>query len=372
MATNRSGAGTPKYQALFESLKADILSGHYRPGQKLPSEAALVNKSGTSRITVGRALRELQSIGLIRRVAGSGSYARELEADQRPHLFGLLIPDLGETEIFEPICQGIANAPESTEHALLWGHCDPNANKSVQAWRLCQQYIAKGVSGVFFAPLEFEADSERVNKRILQALKHESIPVVLLDRRGTTTLERNRPDLVGINNRQAAYVATTHLIALGCTHIGFLGYHGAATTIAERQSGYTDALRAHGLKPVVDSSIEASTSKGDSLHWSGRHKIRSLYAFVCVNDRIAGQLMHLFVHRNIRVPEDIRLVGIDDAPYAGLLPVPLTTVRQPTRAIGEAALSAMLHRIQTPSLPPREVLLDGELIVRASCGAGIE
>ena len=47
-------------------------------------------------------------------------------------------------------------------------------------------------------------------------------------------------------------------------------------------------------------------------------------------------------------PEDIRLVGIDDAPYASLLPVPLTTVHQPTREIGEAALRAMLDRIHMP------------------------
>ncbi len=372
MPAKALGTGKPKYQTLFESLKAEILGGRYKPGQKLPSEAALVTRSGASRITVGRAIRELQNLGLVDRVAGSGTYVRTLAADGRPHLFGLLIPDLGETEIFEPICQGIANAPESTEHALLWGHCDPDAQKSLQAWLLCQQYIAKKVSGVFFAPLEFEPDAEKTNGRILQALKNAKIPVVLLDRRASEVPERNRPDLVSINNRQAAYLATKHLIDLGCHHIGFLSYHGAATTISERLSGYTEALRAHGLRPIVDSSIEASTSRSESLQWSGRHKIHSLEAFVCVNDRIAGQLMHIFLQRKIRVPEDIRIVGIDDVSYASLLPVPLTTVHQPTHEIGEAALRVMLDRIRMPKLPPREVLLDGELVVRVSCGANLE
>ncbi|MFL6448947.1 MAG: GntR family transcriptional regulator [Bryobacteraceae bacterium] len=371
MPVKGQAAVKPKYQVLFESLKADIVGGRYKPGQKLPSEAALVTKSGASRITVGRAIRELQNLGLVDRVAGSGTYVRTLAPDGRPHLFGLLIPDLGETEIFEPICQGIANAPESTEHALLWGHCDPDAQKGLQAWRLCQQYIAKEASGVFFAPLEFEPDSERTNKRILHALDKARIPVVLLDRRATATPDRNRPDLVGINNRHAAYVATKHLIDLGCRHIGFLGYHGAATTINERISGYTEALRAHGLRPIVDSTVEASTSSADAFHWSGRHNVRSLEAFVCINDRIAGQIMHLFLQRKIRIPDDVRLVGIDDVSYAGLLPVPLTTVHQPTRAIGEAALRVMLDRIRTPKLPAREVLLDGELVVRSSCGANI-
>lgn len=371
MASQKNVTSTPKYQRLFESLKSDIVGGRYKPGQKMPSEAALVNKSGASRITVGRAIRELQNLGLVDRIAGSGTYVRNMATDHRPHLFGLLIPDLGETEIFEPICQGIASAPEAVEHALLWGHSDLQASKTERAWRLCHQYIAKKVSGIFFAPLEFESDAEKVNARILTALKQAKIPVVLLDRRTTKAPERNRPDLVGINNHQAGYLATEHLITLGCRHIGFLGYHGAASTIAERLAGYNEALSAHRLKPVIDSAIEVDADKSQPVHWNNKNKLRSVDGFVCVNDRIAGQIMHAFLARKIRVPEDVRLVGIDDVSYASLLPVPLTTVRQPTRAIGEAALRTMLDRIQKPKSPPRELLFDGELIIRKSCGASV-
>lgn len=354
----------PKYQELFESLKADVLSGRFRPGQRLPSEAALVIKTGASRITVGRALRELQNAGLVDRIAGSGTYVRPMEANEpRPHLFGLLIPDLGETEVFEPICQGIVNSPEAGDHALLWGQADSQALKKDQAWRLCQQYISRKVSGVFFAPLEFESDSEKINRRILSALKAAEIPVVLLDRRHTKSPERHRPDLVGINNWQAGYAATEHLLKLGCRRIGFMGSHGMPSTIAERIAGYRDALLARGLRPLVDTSV-ASPSLGPA--------IEPLEAFVCVNDRVAGELMHLFLAQGIRIPDDIRLVGIDDVGYASLLPVPLTTVRQPARQIGEAALRTMLDRIAMPHQPPREILLDGELVVRKSCGGQCE
>jgi GntR family transcriptional regulator, arabinose operon transcriptional repressor len=357
MPSKRISIDVPKYQQLFESLKADIASGRYKPGQKLPSEAALVNKSGASRITVGRAIRELQNLGLVERMAGSGTYVRDLGREQQPRLFGLLIPDLGETEIFEPICRGIANAPEAAEHALLWGHADTHLSKAEQAWRLCQQYISKKVSGVFFAALEFEPEAEKVNRRILTALRQAEIAVVLLDRRTSKAPERHRPDLVGINNHQAGYAATEHLIKLGCRQIGFMGYHGAASTIVERMAGYHDALAAYRLRPALDSA-QRDPDQLDAAE-----------AFVCVNDRVAGQLMHVFLARNIRIPEDVRLVGIDDVSYASLLPVPLTTVRQPTRDIGEAALRTMLDRIRMPHSPPREVLLDGELVVRKSCGA---
>ncbi len=367
MATESPHRSRPKYQKLFESLKADILSGRYKPGQKLPSEAALVNKSGASRITVGRALRELQNLNLVDRVAGSGTYVRDLRSEEGPHLFGLLIADLGETEIFEPICHGIANAPDAANHALLWGHADAHSTKPEQAWRLCQQYASKQVSGVFFAPLEFESEAGKVNRRILATLREAKIPVVLLDRRASKVPERHRPDLVGLNNRHAGYIAAEHLIGLGCKRIGFLGHHGAADAIDERLAGYKEALSNNGLRPAVE-SIQADPEKEPRLPLY-RGARQSVEAFVCSNDRVAGLLMQAVLAAGMKIPDDLRLVGIDDVSYASLLPVPLTTIRQPVRDIGEAALRTMLERIRMPHLPPREVLLDGELIVRKSCGA---
>ena len=361
----------PKYQNLIDSLAADIRSGRYRPGQKLPSEAALVTKFKTSRITVGRALRELQQKGLIERVAGSGSYVRgELGKDL---LFGLLIPDLGETEIFDPICHGIAMAPEANDHALLWGHTlAESAGKAEQCWELCQQFVARQVSGVFFAPLEFEREAGKINQKIMAALRESGTPVVLLDRRPSEMPERVRADLVGLNNRQAGYMATEHLIQLGCKRIGFFAYQGAASTIAGRMAGYHQALSAHGLTEKTNSILEVPAA-GNLDDQTGDLKTSDEFeAFVCVNDHIAGILMHAFLSRGVRIPEDVRIVGIDDVRYANLLPIPLTTVRQPCAEIGEAALRTMLERIRTPHLASREVLLDGELIIRRSCGSFLQ
>ncbi|HEX3444815.1 MAG TPA: GntR family transcriptional regulator, partial [Chthoniobacterales bacterium] len=67
----------PKYRQVFEAIEGAILSGHYQPGEKLPSEAGLVEEFGTSRITVVRALRELQQKGIVQRRAGSGTYVTD-------------------------------------------------------------------------------------------------------------------------------------------------------------------------------------------------------------------------------------------------------------------------------------------------------
>ena len=165
MSHSNTAVKLPKYQQALESIKNDILCGRYQPGQKLPSEAALVRRFGTSRITVGRALRELRQAGLIKSHAGSGSYVGTPGSADGGLLFGLLIPNLGDTEIFGPICQGMSEAPMARKNALLWGNIMPDPKtKDEQSWQLCQQYIAKKVAGVFFAPIERAAGSDQTHR----------------------------------------------------------------------------------------------------------------------------------------------------------------------------------------------------------------
>ncbi len=130
-------------------------------------------------------------------------------------------------------------------------------------------------SGVFFAPLEFERDADKTNRAILAALGNASIPVVLLDHRHAPKSEPRRLDLVGLNNRQAGYNATRHLIQFGCTRIGFLGYHGAPSTVAARLSGYEAALRDHGLPLVEADIVRSRAGRGLPLSKGSRHHSRS-------------------------------------------------------------------------------------------------
>jgi DNA-binding LacI/PurR family transcriptional regulator len=93
------------------------------------------------------------------------------------------------------------------------------------------------------------------------------------------------------------------------------------------------------------------------------------HAFVCANDRLAGQFLQTLQELGRRVPEEIRVVGIDDVEYARILPVPLTTIHQPCRAIGEMAMMTMLTRRERPDMVTRDILLDCQLVVRKSSGA---
>src|SRR5581483_8543430 len=246
----KSSPTVPKYREIVQHIEAGIRSGKYPPGRKLPSEASLVRHYATSRITVGRAFQELVLKGIVVRRPGSGSFVREdipALTSSSDRVFGLLIPDLGDTEIFEPICQGMARAPQGS--ALLWGSTSINSQtKEAHALALCDQYVAQKVSGVFFAPLHSEphGEGERANLRIIAALERANIPVVLIDRDIVPYPQRSVFDLIGIDNWRAGYMITQHLIERGCRRIGFVSYRNPAPTVQARIAGFRDALAAAG------------------------------------------------------------------------------------------------------------------------------
>lgn len=358
----------PKYRQIHDSLKDSITEGHYRTGQRLPSESELVKTFSASRLTVNRALRELQLAGLIERRVGSGSYVSATAAAGLT--FGLLIPELGITEIFEPICRGMAEIQLPEHHVLLWGK-SPSESVESRARELCQQWIAKRVSGVFFAPLELSGENETINRRIAELLQQAGIATVLIDRDLVPFPQRSRHDLVGIDNRRAAYVLTSHLIEQGCKRLVFVGKHRAAPSCVARAVGFREALQDAELAFKPD-QIRHSSEPSDQDEVRQMLKTFRPDGIVCANDYTAAQLMRTLESLSVKVPGDLKMAGFDDVKYASFLPVPLTTIRQPCAELGATAVRVMVDRLNNPALPARDFLLDFKLIVRESSGAAGE
>jgi GntR family transcriptional regulator of arabinose operon len=346
----------PKHRQVFEALRRDLQAGRYTPGQKFPSENVLVKRFHASRITIGRAVHDLQQSGLVERFAGSGTYVTQArETPRGGPLFGLIIPDLGHTEIFEPICQGIANAQSAQGHGLLWPHAaSAGNNREQQALQLCDQCIQRQVSGVFFAPLEMSAGANRTNREVVSRLRNAGVPIVLLDRE----VEGEQCDVVSVDNERAGFLAAGHLQKLGARRVAFLAYRGQALSVAGRIAGYHRAIPGGPVFQVE--AAEPLLLPDEAKDCDG---------FVCSSDHIAGHLMLALLAQGVAIPGDVRIAGIDDVDYASLLPVPLTTVHQPCGDIGEAALHALIERLARPKMPARRILLDCHLVIRKSCGA---
>jgi GntR family transcriptional regulator, arabinose operon transcriptional repressor len=361
--------GVSKHREVFETLLDEIRGGRWKEGDRLPSEAMLTERFGHSRITIGRALRDLQSAGLIRRRAGSGSYVSSTKPAATARSFGILIADLGEADIYEAICRGMMASPRAQENAFVWGSAPDDIppgdveRRGARAWQLCTQYISRHVDGVFFAPVSMSPAPDDVNHRIVNALDDAGIPVVLLDRTVTPYPDPGRHDLVGIDNRLAGHVMTQHLLRKGAARVMFVGRPESAPTVDARESGYRRAITAAGDDPRV---ARIDPTDAAAVHATlTQHRPDGI---VCANDRTAARLMQSLLKLGVRIPDDVRIVGIDDMDYASLLPVPLTTYRQPARQIGEVALSTMLQRVTQRDLPALDIRLRCELVVRESCG----
>jgi DNA-binding LacI/PurR family transcriptional regulator len=263
----------------------------------------------------------------------------------------------------------MARAGTSSQQQLIWGNTSSVSinDKETQALELCKSFIARKVDGVFFAPLELSAHKEEVNQQILTQLEEARIPIVLLDRSTRPFPEPTTHDLVGIDNWREGFRMAKYLLDLGCKQLGFVLRPGSAPTVEARIAGLSEALRQREISMSEEFILRLDpTDKAGVQSW-----MKHIHpdGILCANDYTAGQLMHTLGSLSIRVPRDVRVVGFDDVKYASILPVPLTTLRQPCHEIGVAAMKAMLARVEDPSMVPRTISLDCEIVVRESCGA---
>ncbi|MEP6672779.1 MAG: GntR family transcriptional regulator, partial [Chthoniobacter sp.] len=362
----------PKHRLISRQLLADISAGKYGATNRLPSEAQLVKAFHVSRPTVARALQDLQADGLIERRAGSGTYIRASAGmPSVARQLALLIPGLGSTEIFELIAGELASLARVHEYSLLWGGSAaprPDGDLSLEhAAELCEQFITRRVSGVFFAPFELTREREGVSRRLGETLRQAGIPVVLLDRDVLPFPNRSDFDLVGVDNIAGGYLLAEHLIKLGCKRLAFVARPHSAPTVEARIAGAREALVRHHCE--VPRNWVHSGDPEDARFVRSLIAGRQWDAFVCANDHTAAVLLRSLEQAKCKVPRDVRVVGFDDVKYATLLGVTLTTIHQPCRDIAVTAFRAMLERIAEPTLPARSMLLSARLVVRESCGA---
>jgi len=347
-----------KHKPISDLLRAEIETGKYASDRRLPSEEALCRRWKVSRPTVARALRVLQLEGLIERRVGSGTFVRA-EIKPLQTLLGLLVDGLGKTEILDPICAEITRAAQQRNCSVLTGGL-PTERRPAE---LAMQWAAGGVRGVVFAPLENIENREAFNLEVVKSFRRANIAVVLVDRDTTDFPLRSDCDLVAMDNFHAGYELGLHLAAIGSQRIAFMARPAYPSSTDQRLAGLTESLRRSGL-----ATPEFLVSEPENPEFVRRLKFNSgaYDACVCSNDMTAARLLQTAQTSGYQVPRDFRLAGFDDVGFASLLSVPLTTIRQPCRAIGVACIDTLLGRLAHPELPPRAILLRGELILRDS------
>jgi DNA-binding LacI/PurR family transcriptional regulator len=360
-----------RHERVSQQLRDDLAVGRYGQEGRLPSEAQLARQFSVSRPTVARALQSLVEAGLVERRAGSGTFAKLGEIKKNPapttRVLALLMPDLGNTQIFQIIGGEIASLARVHNYSLVWGgsgepklDADPG---SQHAEELCRQFIERRVCGVFFAPYELVPERDEINRRLATMLHEAGIPVILVDRDFVSYPFRSDFDLVGIDNVAGGYILAQHLLQLGCRRLYFVAYPRSAPSVNARIAGVREALVNARIEPDPDWICIGAL---DDKSFVQRLVTGRPDAFICANDHTAALLLRALHQNDVQVPKDVRVVGFDDVNFATLVSPALTTARQPCDELASAAFHAMLERQPEPNLPPRQIMIMPQLVVRES------
>lgn len=309
--------------------------------------------NGTGRVSLDRAER-------VRAVVARLGYqpfspARALRR-QATDVWAVIVADI-ENPFFTLIVRGIEDGAHKRGFRVMLCNSDEDLEKEAAYIDVA---LAERMGGVVIAVASAQ-------KSRLAPLLERGVPVVAIDRRPAG----HDVDCVLVDNKLGAAQATAHLLAAGARRIACITGPRRVSTANERLAGYEEALRAagQGVDPKLVIREDFRPRGGyDAIQRLCGGAGRPDAVFVANNLMTVGALRALR-DLGLRVPEDVRVVGFDDAPWAALVQPPLTVVSQPAYEIGRIAADLLFEKREDPGREPREVLLVPELIVRESSGA---
>jgi DNA-binding LacI/PurR family transcriptional regulator len=205
-----------------------------------------------------------------------------------------------------------------------------------------------------------------VDEDILNEIRKRKIPVV--------SMERELPFFATIttDNMHGSYMGTKHLIKGGKKNIAIvIGKRYQPDIQNDRIKGYMKALEDSGL-PFNDDSIvvinEHDFENGKEIYSSFFKQRPEVDGIFCMaGDIVATGIISEAKKNGVRIPEDIAVIGYDDLEIAQYITPSLTTIRQPTRKMGEKAVEIVLEALETKSqMKSMEIVFKTELIVRES------
>jgi DNA-binding LacI/PurR family transcriptional regulator len=364
---------SPTVARIVTTLTDRIHSGFYPAGEWLPSERDLASDFNVSRILVRSALKELERQDLLvcaanRRpiVSRSINLARPT-ARARRSLAAWIWPNA----IWPPtgmILRGIQESLGSEFRLVLgspvgvtWEENYASEGRFLQ--QVCED---RDIEGLILGYMGGQS-----NLAALEAVRAANVALVFLDHLPPTSFHA---DYVGVNNRYGTEQAAKYLISIGHRSIAYVANYDTLSTVEERLAGYRRALSSAGIE-YRETLVERDPGPtGNDPEQGCEQLVERLLglpepptAICAVNDVVALRVIAALRSLNVRVPDDISVIGFDGVERWGPTQPFLTTVQQPFQRIGEQAIELLLERIKYgPSTPYKHAILDVELAVHRS------
>ena len=300
--------------------------------------------------TVVRVQAAIDELGFIRNDA-----ARQLR-DGRSKTIGLVVLDV-RNPFFTDMARGAEDRAAQAGLAVTLGNSDENTRREATYLDLFEQ---QRVHGILISP--YADITER-----LHSLRRRGIPVVLVD--------RTSPDAsfssVSVDDIAGGTLAAEHLLAQGRRRIAFVGGPLEIRQFADRLAGARKAIARHpgaALEIVDTSAATVLEGRRAGAAIVARAESARPDAIFAANDLVSMGLLQALMMQgsSVRVPDDIAIIGYDDIDFAAAAVVPLSSIRQPSALIGATAVQILLEEADDPSIAPRQVEFQPELVVRES------
>ncbi|MCA0381475.1 MAG: LacI family transcriptional regulator [Bacteroidetes bacterium] len=324
---------------------------------------------GVSTSTVSRALRDSHEISpetkqLVIECAERLNYKPNPIAlslkEKRSRSIGLVVTEIANN-FFSQIINGIESIAYDKGYNVIITQTFESYDREV----MDVQFLAsRGVDGLIIS-----LSTETHDLSHLKALHDRGLPIVFFDR---ITDEINTHKVI-VDNYKGSFEATEHLLQMGAKRIAVISSSEFLSITKDRVAGYKEALKMHGMEPtdelihysyysgMVFSEVEEIINKLFTL----KHKPD---AILTTSDKITTGVLKTLKRRGIRIPDDVALAGFSNTDIPELLDPPLTIVQQPSREMGEAAVSLLLQMIESkrPIRDFEKRMLSPELQIRSS------
>lgn len=317
--------------------------------------------------TVSRALNDHFSIGdktkkAVRDLAKQRGYRRNTLASSlrtnRSNTIGIMVPWINRPFISSLIA-GIEKAAREAGYRVI-------ITQSMDCFEIEKDNL-QALYDSRISALVVSLAMETADYSHFDLFEKNGIPVVFVDR------IPNIPNVhkVNINNFNAAFEATEHLVQQGCRRIAHFGGARHQNIYQERLSGYIAALKRNNI-PVIDEIIK------EANNLSAEEAMRLTEEVFCLpeppdgifsaNDTAATSAILYCKRHGIKVPEDVAIIGFNNDPICEIIDPPLSSVDHPAAAMGEAAIAQVLGLINAEGdmEDPTSFIKDTQIVIRAS------
>lgn len=323
----------------------------------------VAREAGVGTTTVSRVLNGAQYVhadtlariqAAMGKLAYSPSHAARALKGESTRSLGLIVPSLRD-EFFAALAHDIQVNARARGYVVLVLASEDDASRQIEEIEILRSHR---VNGAILAPPRTQS------RAFLQALRLLRAPIVAIDR----PLTKNIP-FIGVDNFSGALQATQQLLKLGRKRILFAGGDPDLYTIRERYRGYEAAMVKAGLQPLAFSSAAdpAATAELErQLRQPARLRPDAILGALNAATLAAFAALQKL---QVRIPDEIALIGFDDFTASALLQPSISVVRQPVEEIGRTAFHALMALMQDGPAIQSKTVLAPEMILRGSSGS---